>query len=125
MSLRCSKYMVILAALVVMVPLSAFARPKNERKVTITDTVQVGTTQLKAGIYKVEWSGTGPQLNVSFLKNNKTIATAQGKMLEKNEKATRDTVVLKTMGNTKRLEEIDFGGRKNALVFSSDQTAMK
>jgi hypothetical protein len=117
--------MVILAALVVMVPLSAFARPKNERKVTITDTVQVGTTQLKAGIYKVEWSGTGPQLNVSFLKNNKTIATAQGKMLEKNEKATRDTVVLKTMGNTKRLEEIDFGGRKNALVFSSDQTAMK
>jgi hypothetical protein len=127
MSPRCSKYLVLLAALVLMVPLSSFARSKNERKVTLPDAMQVGSTQLKAGTYKVEWQGNGSSLHVSFLDNGKTIATTQGKMVEKNKRTPFDAFVTSTAGNAKKLMEIDFGGTRDALVLSSSQTqtAMK
>jgi len=125
MSMRCAKYMVLLAALALLVPLSALARAKNEHDVTIPDNVQIGSTQLKAGTYKVEWQENHQSLRVNFLKDGKTVATAQGKMVEQSKQAPYDSVVIKTAGNTKRLERIDFGGMKDELVFASDQTAMK
>jgi hypothetical protein len=125
MFIRRAKYMVLLAALGLMVPFSALARSKNECKVVFSEAVQVGTTQLQAGTYKVEWKGDTSSLDVSFLKNGKTVATAQGKMIEKKKSSDYDQIITNAAGATKRLEEIDFGGKKDALVFESNQTAMK
>jgi hypothetical protein len=122
--MRCSKYMILLAGLVLLVPLSAFARSKNERSVDIPKTVQIGQTQLKAGTYKVEWQENGSSLHVNFLENGKTVASAQGKMVQLKTPSTYDEVVMNTKGKTNRLEEIHFGGKKEALVFASNQTAM-
>jgi hypothetical protein len=122
---RFVKYMVLLAALALLIPTGALARPKNERRVTIPDAVQVGSTQLKAGTYKVEWQGNKQSLHVNFLENGKTVATAQAKMVEKSRRARYDAFVTKMAGNTKRLEEIDFGGENDALVFGLNRTAMK
>jgi hypothetical protein len=112
---RCVQYVVLLAALSLLIPLGALARPKNERDVAIPDTVQVGSTQLKAGTYEVEWQGNKQSLRVSFLEDGKTVATTQGKMVEKSKRAPHDIFVMAS--DTKRLEEIDFGGKKDALVF--------
>jgi hypothetical protein len=122
-----SKYMVLMAALALMVPLCAFAHSRNEHKVTLPYTVQIGTTLLKAGSYKVEWkeNGNGPSINVSFLRNDKTIATTQGRLVEKNEKPPSDTFYTSTTGKTKRLDEIDLRGSKDALVFASTKTVKK
>jgi hypothetical protein len=125
MSMKGARNMVLLAALTLLVPLSTWARSQNARNVTIPETVKVGSTQLKAGTYKIEWQGNHQSLRVSFLENGKTVATAQGKMVEKIKRANEDAFVMKAVGNTKMLEEIDFGGMKDALVFTSDQTAMK
>jgi hypothetical protein len=127
MSMKYTKSMVLLAALVLMVPLCAFAHSRNEHKVTFQDPVQIGTKVLKAGDYKVEWkeNGKGPLVSVSFLQNDKTIATTQGKLVEKKEKPLSDLFYTSTMGKTKRLEEIDFGGRKDALVFALTKTVKK
>jgi hypothetical protein len=123
--MRCSKYTILLAGLVLLVPLSAFARSKNERSVDIPKTVQIGPTQLKAGTYKVEWQGNGSLLHVNFLEHGRTVASTQGKMVELKKPSTYDEVVMITKGKTNRLEEIHFSGKKEALAFASNQTAMK
>jgi hypothetical protein len=123
--MRCAKYVVLLAALALLVPLSAFAQSKSARNVVILDTVQVGSTQLKPGTYKVEWQGTGPLLSVSFLQHGKTVATTQGKIVEAKTPWVDDGVVTKNTGNTLTVEEIDFGGRTESLVLVSDQADVK
>ncbi len=125
MSIRYVKYMVLPAALALLVSISAFARPKNERTVAFSNTVEIGTTQLRPGTYKVEWQGTDSALHVNFLRDGKIVATAQGKMVEKTKSFPSDEIVTARVQNNQKLEEIDFGGKKDALVFPANQTSMK
>ncbi len=116
--------MVLPLALALLVPFDAIARPKNEHNVIIPQSMQVGSTQLKPGSYKVEWDGTGPSLQVSFLKNGKTVATTEGKMVEQDKPSPYTEVVCDTAGKTARLEEINFRGKKEMLVITSDHASM-
>ncbi len=125
MSMRFTKYMFLPAALALLVSLSAFARPKNEHSVTFVNSIQVGSTQLRAGTYKVEWQGKPSSLAVNFLRDGKIVATAQGKMIEKNRPWPSDEVVTNNVNHTQKLEEIDFGGKKDSLVLTSSQPVMK
>jgi hypothetical protein len=123
--MRYALYVVLLVALALLVPLGAVAQSKSERNVVLTDTVQVGSTQLKPGTYKVEWQGTGSSLRVSFLEHGKTVVTTEGKMVELKEPSPYDDVVTTGTGNTRRLEEIDFSGKRDALVLVPTETGMK
>ena len=123
--MKYAKYVVLLVALTLIIPFGAFAGSKNECNVTFADTTLVGTTQLKAGTYKVEWTENGSLLNVNFLDKGKTVATAQGKMVEKEKAPSFNQIVVGKDGDMKRLREIDFGGKKKALVLESNQTAEK
>jgi len=122
MSMRSA--MALPLALVLLVPLRAFARPKNEHSVVIAESVQVGSTQLKPGTYKVEWEGNGPSLRVSFMENGKTVATAEGKMVDKDRPSLYDDIVVGTAGKSQTLKEISFRGKKETLVITSDQAPM-
>ncbi len=64
------------AALLVVFPLSALAASKNSVPMELTATTVVGSTQLKPGTYKVEWSGNGPNVQLSILKDASVVATA-------------------------------------------------
>jgi hypothetical protein len=77
--------------------------------------VQVGGTQLQPGHYKVEWQGTGPAVQVTFLRNGKTVATVPGTLKTNDEHVIQDEVV--TNSENKELNEIDFRRNKEALVF--------
>ena len=107
--------MALLSILAVLSPLSVFARDKNEHSVDIPDTVQVGGTQLKPGNYKVEWQGTGPDIQVTFLRDGKTVATAPATLKTNDGQVTQDQIVTDSTNN--RLNEIDFRRDKEALVF--------
>ena len=120
MLVRFSKYMVLFAALACMVPFSAWARSKNQTKVVFSETVEVGKIQLKPGTYDVRWEGNNSSLHVNFLENGKVVGTAQGKMIEKEKPSNYDQTVMSASGATKRLEEIDLGGKRDALIFKSN-----
>jgi len=107
-------------ALALLVPLGAAARPRNERNVVIPADVQVGSTLLKAGTYQVEWQDNGPSLRVSFMENGKTVATAEGKMVERDRPWDNDEVVTGPEGKDQMLKEINFHGLKETLVITSD-----
>jgi hypothetical protein len=111
------RYMALLAALAVLSPLGAFARDKNQHSVEIPETVQIGSTQLQPGTYKLEWQGTGAQMQVSFVRHGKTVATLPGTLTTNDGASVQDAVVTDTASdNTKTLREIDFGREK--LVFT-------
>ena len=119
------KYLALLATLTLLFPLWALAKDKNQHSVSILDSVQVGTTQLKPGTYKVEWQETGPVVDVRFVQDGRTVATAPGTLKMNDPQVTQDDVVIDlTSANKKLLEEIDFGHQKEALVFGRHQSNM-
>jgi hypothetical protein len=112
------KYAALLPMLALLSSLSALARDKNQHSVEIPDSVQVGDTQLKPGNYRVEWQGTGPQIQVNFVRDGKTVATVPGTLKTNDTRVTQDDIVTDTTrANTKTLTEIDFGRNKESLVF--------
>ena len=121
-----TKYLQYLAALSILalLPLGALAR-NNAHSVQILDVLQIGSTQLKPGNYKVEWQGTGPAVQVSFQQNGKTVVTVPA-TLKTNDDQVKWDAILTEEGNadTSTLKEIDFGHQKLALVFDQNPGGM-
>ena len=118
------QHLAVLSTLALVFPLGALARD-NAHSVDISDVVQIGSTQLKPGNYKVEWQGAGPAVQVSFLRNGKTVATAPGTLKTNDDQVTQDTIVIeRTSADTSTLKEIDFGHQKAALVFDQSPGGM-
>jgi len=53
-------------------PFAANAASKNSANVVLDSNVTVGTTELPKGSYKVVWSGTDPNVQVTFTSHNLT-----------------------------------------------------
>jgi hypothetical protein len=115
------KYLFLLAGIAMLLPLSALAKDSNEGKFTISEPVQVGSTQLKPGDYKVQWDGSGDAVQVKILQGKKTVATTSGKLVSHDQPAPYNSVVLKSANSGKAINEIDFSKRKEALVLSDSQ----
>jgi hypothetical protein len=104
---------------------NAYAARDNARSVEILDAVQIGTTELKPGNYKVEWQGTGPAVEVSFRRNGKTVVTVPGTFKTNDDQVTQDAIGTEATGTgTSTLKEIDFGHQKEALVFDQNPGGM-
>lgn len=110
----------IAAAIVLLTPVLAFAGPKNSAKVELNQPVNVAGTQLTPGQYKVIWEGTGPDIRVSFVEGEKTIATAPAKLVSNstNQEAIETTTAA---GNTTVLQAIDL--KKITLQFENSAPA--
>ena len=112
------KYAALLSMLAVLCSVSALARDKNQHSVEIPNAVQLGGNQLEPGIYKVEWQGTGPEIQVNFVRDGKTVATVTGTLKTNDAQVTQDDIVTDTTSaNTETLKEIDFSRSKESLVF--------
>jgi hypothetical protein len=112
------KFLALLSTLAMLCSLSAFARDNNQHSVDLADTVQVGGTQLQPGHYKLEWQGAGPAVQVTFLRNGKTVATVPGTLKTNDEHVTQDEVITNT--SNKELNEIDFRRNKETIVFQQN-----
>jgi len=122
--MQLSKYVTFLTALAILLPASAMAKSDNTRKVQLSTAVQVGSTQLQPGTYRVQWQGNGPAVNVEFVKNGKTVATTQGRWIEKSQVPAYDSVTTeKSSDNHDRLVEIDFHNQKQVLQIGNVHNA--
>lgn len=111
------RYFASFAIVTLMLTAGAFAKDSHSGNFTIDETVRVGSTQLKPGQYKAEWSGTANDVKVNILQNGKTIATTEGTIKDLPQPSPYDAVTTKTLqDNTTTLDEIDFNKRSQALV---------
>jgi hypothetical protein len=112
-----ANYLALLAMLLLLFPLSLFARPKNERSVNLEETVRVAGTTLRPGSYKVAWQQNGSHVQVNFLENGKTVATSPATLKTNDSQVIQDDIVTQDAGGHALLKEIDFSHQKEALIF--------
>ncbi len=62
-------------------PFAANAASKNTANIVLDSNVTVGTTELPKGSYKVVWTGTDPNVQVTFT-NNKFSKTVPAQVVE-------------------------------------------
>jgi len=119
--MKTGKYIAIVAVLASGLSLSAIAKDKNETRISLSDSVQVGATDLKPGDYTLQWEGDGPDVQVKVLKGKNVVATVPAKLAQ-GTSGYANAITTRTVGNMKTLDEVDFGGGKQSLVFG-DATA--
>jgi hypothetical protein len=119
-----AKYSGLALVLLLLIP-AAFAKDKPEHNLKLDQTVQVGSAQLQPGKYTVEWQGTGHAVPIKFLQDGKTVLSTTGQVVERDKPAQADEIMMrKTNTNQERLEELDFGHRKEALLFAPATAGM-
>lgn len=107
-------FSVLLTTSVVMTQKASAAVEETEY-VVFNEPVMVAGTMLEAEAYKLVWNGTGPKVQVSFMKGSKTVATASATLMLE-ESRYDGAIETKTLGNnSKVLEKITW--KKKALVF--------
>lgn len=115
--MKTGKYIAIVAVLASGLSLSALAKDKNETRVTFSDAVQVGATDLKPGTYTLHWEGNGPDVQVKVLQGKNVVATVPAKLAQAKGGVHSDAITTRTVGNVATLDEVDFAGGKQSLVF--------
>jgi hypothetical protein len=77
------KRLVGFASVLVLLAAPALASSKKPQTVIIPQAVQVGSTQLPAGTYKLAWTGSaGSDVQVTLTQSGKTVLTFAAKAIE-------------------------------------------
>ncbi len=126
--MKYAKYLAAFAVICLMTTAGSFASTKSKDvgHLNIDESVQVGSTHLSPGDYKVEWNGNASNVQINILKGENVVATAEGKIVELDKPAKGDSVTTKPLNNSTRVvDEIEFNNRKESLVFNQGEMAGK
>ena len=99
---------------------TAFAASGGSGKITLNSAVKVGSTELPAGDYKVTWTSSGDNAQVT-LKQGKTSATTTAQVVEV--RRNNDAVATKNENGSRVLTEIQFRDKTLVLQPTPVQTA--
>jgi hypothetical protein len=103
--------------MVLVLLLCAAAFASNKGSFQVSTAVLVNGKQLAPGEYSVRWEGSGPEVQVSFLKGKNVIVTAPAHLVDLNASPASDSAVLKkNEDGSSSLDQIRFGGKKKALA---------
>ena len=94
---------------------------QNSQTVNVPETIKAGATQLAPGAYNVTWTGTAPNVQVTFTQNRKVLATVPAKLVEENNK--NEELDTDSVGGAVVLEAIRL--RNRTLVFSGSASTEK
>ena len=93
------------ASMLVLFVAPAFGAGNKPQTVIIPENVQVGSTQLAAGTYKLAFTGTGSDVQVTLTQAGKTVITFAAKAVE--QKNNNPGVDLNTNAGVTTLEAIN------------------
>ncbi len=103
----------------------AFAGNTIKKSLHLYETATVEGRQLAPGDYKVEWSGSGPDVKVNILKGKETVATLSAQVVSQGAANQQDGYVLKPVNNgTQSIADIFFSGEKYDLKIDQSANAM-
>jgi len=91
------------------------ADEKDTEHIIFTEPIMVAGTMLKAGTYKLSWEGPGPEVQVTFSKNSKTLVTTAATLVLEAGQYDGAVKVRTVAGDSKILEAISW--KKKSLVF--------
>jgi len=104
----------------VLLSAAAFAGPTNKRSLHIYENVVVEGKQLAPGDYKIAWSESGSDVQVSILRGKDTVAVVPARAVPVSNPATGDSYSVQSLPDgTKALTELVFSGKKYELEIQS------
>ncbi len=121
MKLNLAKTMVL--GLALLLATGAFA--SNKTTLHFDESVDVSGQQLPAGDYQVRWTGTGSNLELSFMQGKKEVAKTTAKMIDLDSPSQSDAAVIDHANGKAAVSQIRFAGKKGAISLSgSDRASM-
>lgn len=104
---------------------SAFAAG-NKANLHLNDATTVNGTTLKAGDYKLEWDGSGPNVDLNIVQGKNVIAKVPAKVVDLSTPAANSAaVVTKNSDGTKTLAGARFEGKKFAIELGESSDGMQ
>jgi hypothetical protein len=113
----------LVVGLALLLTSSAFAASKAN--FTLNSDASVNGTKLKAGDYKLQWDGSGPNVELSILQGKKVIAKVPAKLVDLDRASSTDAAVLKQNGSDSTLAGVRFQGKKYALELGEGGDGMQ
>ncbi|MGA8200336.1 MAG: hypothetical protein WB814_09750, partial [Candidatus Sulfotelmatobacter sp.] len=98
----------VVLGLALLLASSAFAATKGSLE--LLDPVTVNGTTLKPGDYRVQWEGTGPNVELSILRGKNVMAKVPAHVVELQTPAPNDAAVTRVDGGQKTLAGVRFAG---------------
>ena len=103
---------------------TAFAASKAN--LTLNNPTSINGTKLKAGDYKLEWDGSGPNVEVSILQGKKVVTKVPAKVIDLDKAPNNDAALLKQNGDgSTTLAGARFQGKKYALELGEASEGMQ
>jgi uncharacterized surface anchored protein len=103
---------------------SAFAASKAN--LTLNNPTNINGTKLKAGDYKLEWDGSGPNVEVSIVQGKKVLTKVAAKVVDLNQASATNAALLKQNSDgTTTLAGARFQGKKFALELGEASDGMQ
>jgi len=88
--------------------------------------VTVNGTTLKPGDYKVQWEGSGPNVELSILKGKNVVAKVPAHVVELQTPSSNDAAVtLQNASGPNTLAGVRFQGKKTALELGDASNSMQ
>ena len=85
--------MLTIVAMAFVVAVAAAAKVKDSRDVLLRFDATIAGSQLRSGVYNVQYQTHSPEATVSFPQGNKVVATAEGKVVDRGSKYSSNEVV--------------------------------
>ena len=95
------------ALLIIVFALQASAGDVQSRNITVWNDVVISGTELPAGQYTVQWSETGSNVQIRFLRDGDEIVSAEGTVVKQRNPRDSITTRLEDEGH-RTLREISF-----------------
>jgi hypothetical protein len=110
--------------LAVLLASSAFAVEKGSLE--LSNPAMVNGTKLKPGAYKLQWEGTGPNVELSILQGKSVVAKVQAHRIDLSTPSVNNAAVVRANGDgTASLEGVRFEGKKFALDLGEASDGMQ
>jgi hypothetical protein len=114
----------LIMGLAVLLASSALAATKAS--LTLQNPTTINGTKLKAGEYRLEWDGSGPNVEVSITQGKKVFAKVPAKLVDLNTAAVNSAAVVKHNDDgSSTLAGARFEGKKYALELGDSSEGMQ
>ncbi len=109
---------VLVLALVLGLALSALAANANSGTIVLRNEATVNGTKLPAGEYKVTLEGTGKEVKVNFMQNNKVVASSSGKIVDGTTAPEFSAVVMDKVNGANVIQEVRLAKLKGLVLLT-------
>jgi len=111
----------LMLSLALLMASSAFAAEKAS--LTLTHPATVNGTTLKAGDYKLQWDGSGPNVEVSIVKGKNVVVKVPAKIVDLGSTTQNNAAVMRVNSDgTSTLAGARFEGKKYGLELGGESS---